>query len=156
MPKDTRHCIDSLRHNEYYDMQDVYDELYKKSKKFYETYGKPMIEKNFPEYVSKIAVGLVGEGSDCFGFDDEKATRRNPDKDKANLIRTPFIRDIDKIMHCPYYNRYADKTQVFSFYKSPRIYPIAFLHTGQTSRAFSEVYSNPQFSHFHFIGCSLL
>ena len=32
MPKDTRHCIDSLRHNEYYDMQDVYDELYKKSK----------------------------------------------------------------------------------------------------------------------------
>lgn len=42
-----------------------------KSRIFYETYGKPMIEKNFPDYVSKIAVGLVGEGSDCFGFDDE-------------------------------------------------------------------------------------
>ena len=57
------------------------------------------------------------QGASLVAFDDEKATRRNPDKDKANLIRTPFIRDIDKIMHCPYYNRYADKTQVFSFYK---------------------------------------
>ncbi|MDO5410998.1 MAG: group II intron reverse transcriptase/maturase [Lachnospiraceae bacterium] len=31
MPKDTRNCIDSLRHNEYYDMQNVFDELYDKS-----------------------------------------------------------------------------------------------------------------------------
>ena len=23
-------------------------------------------------------------------------------KDKANIIRTAFIRDIDKIIHCPY------------------------------------------------------
>ena len=42
-----------------------------KSKRFYETYGRPMIEKIFPAYAAKIAVGLVGEGSDCFGFDDE-------------------------------------------------------------------------------------
>ena len=42
-----------------------------KSRDFYETYGKPMIEKKFPSYAAKIAVGLVGEGSDCFGFDDE-------------------------------------------------------------------------------------
>lgn len=40
-------------------------------RKYYETYGKPMIQEKFPNYVSKIAVGLVGEGSDCFGFDDE-------------------------------------------------------------------------------------
>lgn len=32
MPKDTKHSIDNLRHNEYYDMQDIFDELYKKSK----------------------------------------------------------------------------------------------------------------------------
>ena len=40
-------------------------------REYYETYGKPMIEREFPEYVGKIAVGLVGEGSDCFGYDDE-------------------------------------------------------------------------------------
>ena len=47
--------------------------------------------------------------------------RRDSNKDKANIIRTAFIRDIDKIIHCPYYNRYADKTQVFSFYKNDDI-----------------------------------
>lgn len=38
---------------------------------YYEAYGKPMIAEQFPEYEGKIAVGLAGEGSDCFGFDDE-------------------------------------------------------------------------------------
>lgn len=33
MPKKTKKCIDSLRHNEYYDMQNIFDELYEKSKK---------------------------------------------------------------------------------------------------------------------------
>ncbi len=54
-------------------------------------------------------------------FDEGKVIRRDNEKDKANLIRTAFIRDIDKIIHCPYYNRYADKTQVFSFYKNDDI-----------------------------------
>ena len=38
---------------------------------FYEQYGKEMIRREFPEYEHRIAVGLVGEGSECFGFDDE-------------------------------------------------------------------------------------
>lgn len=41
------------------------------AKKFYFEYGAPMIEREFPDYVPKIAVGLVGHGSECFGFDDE-------------------------------------------------------------------------------------
>lgn len=55
------------------------------------------------------------------GFDETNTIRRNNQRDKANVIRTAFVRDIDKIMHCPYYNRYADKTQVFSFYKNDDI-----------------------------------
>lgn len=39
-------------------------------REYYETYGRPMIAAKFPTYESKIAVGLVGEGSDCFGYDD--------------------------------------------------------------------------------------
>ncbi len=31
---------------------------------------------------------------------------------------SPFLRDIDKIMRCPYFNRYADKTQVYSLFKN--------------------------------------
>lgn len=32
MPKNKGKCIDNLRHNEYYDMQNIFDELYQKSK----------------------------------------------------------------------------------------------------------------------------
>ncbi len=56
-----------------------------------------------------------------FGFDENGVVRRNASRDRANVLRTAFIRDIDKIIHCPYYNRYADKTQVFSFYKNDDI-----------------------------------
>ncbi len=38
---------------------------------FYEEYGRPMILQKFPEYEKMIAAGLVGEGSECFGFDDQ-------------------------------------------------------------------------------------
>lgn len=49
------------------------------------------------------------------------AIRRHPEHDKANLWRPAYIRDTEKIMHSLYYNRYADKTQVFSFYKNDDI-----------------------------------
>ncbi len=39
-------------------------------KELYIKYGKPMVHEYFAEYENRIAVGLVGEGSDCFGFDD--------------------------------------------------------------------------------------
>lgn len=52
---------------------------------------------------------------------DDPAVRRNPNKDKAKLWRTAYVRDVEKILHCPYYNRYADKTQVFTFYKNDDI-----------------------------------
>ena len=55
-------------------------------------------------------------------FDNGSVIRRidNP-HDKGSVWRPAFVRDIDKIMNCPYYNRYADKTQVFSFYKNDDI-----------------------------------
>ena len=39
------------------------------AKAFYEEYGVPML-KEFPDLADKIAVGLCGSGSECFGFDD--------------------------------------------------------------------------------------
>ncbi len=38
---------------------------------FYYEYGEPMLQKKFPAFIDKIAIGKTGEGSDCFGFDDE-------------------------------------------------------------------------------------
>ena len=41
------------------------------SRRYYEEYGIPMIKEHFPEYEGRIAIGLAGPGSDCFGFDDD-------------------------------------------------------------------------------------
>ena len=54
--------------------------------------------------------------------DEKRALRRkdNP-HDDASALRGAFVRDVDKILNCPYYNRYSDKTQVFSLYKNDDI-----------------------------------
>ncbi|HBU13036.1 MAG TPA: hypothetical protein DEB31_10055 [Clostridiales bacterium] len=41
------------------------------ARRYYEEYGAPMIARDFAQECGKIACGLVGEGSECFGFDDE-------------------------------------------------------------------------------------
>ena len=40
----------------------------------YEARGRDLIHSRFPEYESRIAVGLAGHGSECFGFDDAVST----------------------------------------------------------------------------------
>ncbi len=37
---------------------------------------------------------------------------------RYDIIRPPYSYDVDCIIHNPLYNRYADKTQVFSFYRN--------------------------------------
>lgn len=64
---------------------------------------------------------------------DEQVVRRDMGRDKANLWRPAYVRDVEKIIYCPYYNRYADKTQVFSFYRNDDISRRA-LHVQLVSR----------------------
>lgn len=41
------------------------------SRRFYEACGREMIRREFSEYEDRIAAGLAGQGSECFGYDDE-------------------------------------------------------------------------------------
>lgn len=56
-----------------------------------------------------------------YAFDQRNVIRRNMDADKPSVWRPAFVQDIDKIIHCPFYNRYTDKTQVFSLVKNDDI-----------------------------------
>ena len=42
----------------------------KLARAFWMQVGKPMLSAKYPQYVARIAVGLVGHGSECYGFDD--------------------------------------------------------------------------------------
>ena len=81
------------------------------SKKFYNEYGAPMIKSEFPELEGVIAVGLVGAGSECFGFDDKVSrdhdfgpgfcmwlAKEDHKKIGKNGIVINAIRHVDKIL----------------------------------------------------------
>lgn len=40
------------------------------SRKYFEQFGLPMLKNDFADVENRIAAGLAGPGSDCFGFDD--------------------------------------------------------------------------------------
>ena len=76
------------------------------ARKFYEEAGAEMISRNFGDLENRIAVGLVGHGSECFGFDDQ--TSRDPDfetgfciwltKDDEEKIGFRLMRAYDKLV----------------------------------------------------------
>lgn len=80
---------------------------------YYETLTKNLIEKIQREHSDNSFENVA--------FDEKNVLRRKIDHDNASLLRPAFIRDVDKILNCPYYNRYSDKTQVFSLYKNDDI-----------------------------------
>ena len=61
---------------------------------FYLEYGKPMLEEQFPELKGQVATGLVGSGSECFGFDDEIS--RDHDFEPGFCIFLPDEGSVDR------------------------------------------------------------
>lgn len=56
-----------------------------------------------------------------FAVKDLEAIRRQNYDNSVSVYRTQFIVDVDRIIHNLFYNRYVDKTQVFSLYKNDDI-----------------------------------
>ena len=40
------------------------------AERYYKAFGEPMIREQFPEWEGRIAAGLTGSGSECYGYDD--------------------------------------------------------------------------------------
>jgi len=93
----------------------------------------PYYEKLSPELSERIREDIERGTRPQFMADSSRAVRRNPAYDRESIWRPAYARDVDKIMHSPYYNRYTDKTQVFSFYKNDDITRRA-LHVQLVSR----------------------
>ena len=41
------------------------------AKGYFEEYGRPVLEEQFPQFLPFLAAGVSGSGSECFGYDDE-------------------------------------------------------------------------------------
>ena len=70
---------------------------------------------------SKIEQDRQNHTDNPYACKDENIIRRDSSHDVANLHRPAFVRDVEKIMNVPYYNRYSDKTQVFSLVRNDDI-----------------------------------
>lgn len=82
-----------------------------------------MAYRNFSkEFIEQFEADRAAGRTNPFRTDDAQALRRNPARDMSpRLHRPPFVRDIDKILNVAPYNRYAGKTQVFSFVRNDDI-----------------------------------
>ncbi len=63
-----------------------------------------------PEIQQRIIEDRKAGKQNPYRCSDEAVIRRIQNHDKANLWRPAYVRDIEKIIHLPYYNRYAEKT----------------------------------------------
>lgn len=75
-----------------------------------------------PMITERIREDQVKHTVNPYRFEDEHVLRRDDiEHDKATLTRSAFGRDIEKVINVPAYNRYAAKTQVFSFIQNDDI-----------------------------------
>lgn len=82
-----------------------------------------MTYRNFSkDFIEQFEADRAAGRTNPYRTDDADAVRRNPARDMSpRLHRPPFVRDIDKILNVAPYNRYAGKTQVFSFVRNDDI-----------------------------------
>ena len=82
----------------------------------------PKYEVLSPALTAHIVQDRLEGTSVHVGYENSSVIRRKSiSSDSASVWRPPFVHDIDKILHCPFYNRYTDKTQVFSLIKNDDI-----------------------------------
>ncbi len=64
------------------------------ARSYFEEFGRPMLEGQFADVLPQLAVGLVGAGSECFGFDD--GISRDHDFEPGFCIFLPGEDNIDR------------------------------------------------------------
>lgn len=72
-----------------------------------------------PELEQRIAADRAASRVSPYATPNSAVIRRlERASDAPKVYRQPFSKDADKILNSAFYNRYADKTQVFSFYRN--------------------------------------
>ena len=92
------------------------------SEAFYEEYGRPMLENQFPDLLPYLAVGLFGSGSECFGFDDEIS--RDHDFEPGFCLFLPDEETVDRRSAFLLERAYAKLPRSFRGFQRSVILPV--------------------------------
>ena len=97
------------------------------SRTYFETYGKPMLEQ-FPELSPYLAAGLLGSGSECFGFDDTLS--QDHDFEPGFCLFLPGEDQVDRRSAFLLERAYAKLPREFMGVKRPTLQPVGGARRG--------------------------
>ena len=108
------------------------------SRAYFEQFGRPMLEEQFAEVLPHLAVGLIGAGSECFGFDDEVS--RDHDFEPGFCIFLPGEDIVDRRTAFLMERAYAKLPREFEGAKRSLMAPVGGARRGviRTAEFFSE------------------
>lgn len=92
------------------------------SRQYYITYGEPMLREGFGHLMPLVAVGLVGSGSECLGYDDEAS--RDHDFEPGFCIFLPDEDTVDRTTAFALERAYAKLPRTFMGYQRAPLDPV--------------------------------
>ena len=108
------------------------------SRKYFNEFGKPMLESEFSDILPYLACGIAGGGSECFGFDDSVST--DHDFEAGFCIFLPGEDVIDRRTAFLLERAYSKLPKEFEGVKRPMLNPVGGARKGiiRTDEFFSE------------------
>ncbi len=98
------------------------------SRKFYNEFGEPMLKSGFGEILPHLAVGLVGSGSECYGFDDDIS--KDHDFEAGFCIFIPDEDIIDSRTEFALERAYTKLPKEYMGYKKANLAPVGSKRRG--------------------------
>lgn len=98
------------------------------SEKYFEEYGRPMLEAEFPELTPYLAAGLAGSGSECFGYDDDIS--QDHDFEPGFILFLPDESVVDRKTAFQLERPYAKLPKEFMGHKRALVAPVGGMRHG--------------------------
>lgn len=92
------------------------------SHRYFLEFGAPMLRERFPAWADRLAVGLVGSGSECFGFDD--AVSQDHDFEPGFCLFLPEEAVLDRQTAFQMERAYAALPREYLGFSRPRLSPV--------------------------------
>ena len=110
---------------------------------YFEACGRPMLEQQFPDLLPYLAAGLLGSGSECFGYDDEVS--RDHDYEPGFCIFLPGEDVVDRRRAFLLERAYAKLPKEFMGISRPLLQPVGGPRRGvfRTEEFFADKTGSP-------------